>query len=295
MHGTPEDSLIYCTKQDREAFQSGSLPNPGKRNDLLEVVKDMKDGKTIRDLTIGEDYNALTVVVKYYKGLSVLQSLLSRNRDYPPVVIWICGKTGIGKTRAAVEFGHELAGPFGMWISSGSLRWFDGYMGQPVALFDDLRTKHAEFSFLLRLLDRYPVQVEFKGGYVNWIPRLIMVTAPKDPESMWSLRTDEDKQQLRRRISSVIYAEDHEGYKGIFDAVREEYEAYCDVFKIPKMLGDVGNVEEMETEEPIEIKEESEWNPPKRDEVVKTTIVIHDSDSLSTTEEFEGASSRSSG
>ena len=265
MHGTPEDSLRYCSKQDRDAFQSGTIPSPGKRTDLMDVVDKMREGKTVRDLVLEEETKYSTAVIKYYKGLMVLQSLLRQDREHPPVVIWIHGASGIGKTRAAIEFGHELAGPYGVWISSGSLRWFQGYMGQPVALFDDLRTKHAEFSMLLRLLDRYPLEVEIKGASVKWTPRVILVTAPKDPQAMWSLRTDEDKTQLSRRISAVICADDYEGgYKEIFESIRDEYDAFCSVFKIPKMLGDVGNVEELETtEEYIEVKEEPQWNPPR--------------------------------
>lgn len=278
MRGTPEDSLRYCTKQDREAFQSGMMPQPGKRNDLKDTIQEMKDGKTLAEIVKGEDIGVISAVVKYHRGLNYIASLMRPNREHPPVVFWIYGSTGVGKTRSAVEFGHDLGGPYGMWISSGSLRWFDGYMGQPIVLFDDLRTKHAEFSFLLRLLDRYPLQVEIKGGYVNWVPRIILITAPKDPEAMWSLRTDEDKQQLCRRVSCHIPADDHGDYAAIKEVLYDEYDAYCATFKIPKMLGDALNVET------IEVKEEPKW-PERNPEILKTTIVIEDS--LSTTEEYD--------
>ena len=49
-------------------------------------------------------------------------------------VIWIKGPTGCGKTRMAVELGGNS-----YWMSSGSLKWFDGFQNQEVAILDDFR------------------------------------------------------------------------------------------------------------------------------------------------------------
>ena len=63
------------------------------------------------------------------------------------------------------------------------------------------------FSELLRLLDRYPMQVETKGGSVAFNSPLIIITAPQSPMDMWSGRTQEDLQQLLRRITEVRFFE----------------------------------------------------------------------------------------
>lgn len=210
MGGTPLDSVIYCTKEDKDAFTKGKMPQEGKRNDIKNAVERIQNGETVRDLC--KDEAGGVAVVKFFKGLTVLQSMLTTNRTTPPKVYWIHGPTDTGKTRSAIQFAL-LFGENGYWISGGSLRWFDQYDGQRVAIFDDLRTKHTDFSMLLRLLDRYPLHVEFKGGYVNWTPEVIIITAPKSPQSMWNLRCDEDLSQLTRRCTRIYH---HQKPSGIF-------------------------------------------------------------------------------
>lgn len=204
MNGTPQHSRVYCTKQDPFYFESGECPcNPGKRNDLVDVIVQIRSGSNFFELAQSD--SAACAMVRYSKGLTFLRTLYASKRDigHPPLVLWFSGPTGTGKTRKAVELGLNapISRDIFPWMSSGSLRWFDGYDGQPVAIFDDLRTKHVEFSMLLRLLDRYPLQVEIKGGYTNWAPHIIFITAPNGPEEMWSLRTQEQLDQLTRRVT----------------------------------------------------------------------------------------------
>lgn len=207
MRGKPADSLVYCTKQDMNAFVCGTLPAEGKRSDLLDAVSLIRSGSAVVDLATASDESAL-VVTKFYKGLIHLRSILREPRSGPPKVIWLFGPTGVGKTRCAFESGSKLAPDSRIWISSGGLRWFDGFDGHDVAIFDDFRAKHVpNFAFLLRLLDRYPMQVEFKGGFVEWTPKYIFITCPTDPDECFARRKEhvpEDIKQLHRRITKVI-------------------------------------------------------------------------------------------
>lgn len=203
MIGTPEHSIVYCTKQDPAAFTKGALPNPGKRNDLNEAVESIRAGSTMRQMA----ENHGVEVVKYHKGLTVLRSLLVEPRTKQPKIIWIYGPTGTGKTRCCTSFADEYMGG-DSWMSNGSLQWLDGYDGQRCAIVDDFRAKHCSFPFLLRLLDRYPLRVPFKGGFVEWTPSVILVTTPHDPEQTFAGKTKyapEDMEQLNRRISATIH------------------------------------------------------------------------------------------
>jgi len=215
MRGKPEDSLAYCSKEDENPFISGIMPHPGKRSDLAGVVAEIRTGKTLKQLA-QEDEGAIAIV-KFHKGLTVLRSMVRPVRSGPPIVIWLHGPTGVGKTRLAFKCGRRLARLRGgtdddIWISSGGLRWFDGYDGQSVAIFDDFRAKHVtSFAFLLRLLDRYPVQCEFKGGFVGWTPQFLFITCPDDPDSTFvtrGLHVPEDLRQLHRRINKIIRIEE---------------------------------------------------------------------------------------
>ncbi|AXH78100.1 MAG: helicase [Cressdnaviricota sp.] len=208
MKGTPEQSLAYCTKEDTNAFQFGALPQPGKRNDVHNAAERIIGGESLRSLA--KDTEGAVAVVKFFKGLTVLRSLTRPERTAPPQVFWIYGQTGTGKTRCAFESARDLSeSESDIWISSGGLKWFDGYDGQSVAIFDDFRAKHVpNFPFLLRLLDRYPMSVEIKGASVQWLPKYIFITCPYEPDVCFSKRKEhvpEDIAQLHRRLTKVYH------------------------------------------------------------------------------------------
>lgn len=207
MRGKPEDSLAYCSKQDAAPFVKGSLPEPGKRKDLEVAAEQILEGKSLRELATG-DLGGAVAVVKFHKGLTVLRSVVLGDNKIAPVCIWLHGETGVGKTRCAFEFGASYAKrDQDVWCSSGGLRWFDGYDGQRVAILDELRAKSVpNFPFLLRVLDRYPLQVEFKGGFVAWNPEVIIITSNRKPSECFVERNThkpEDIRQLERRLHFV--------------------------------------------------------------------------------------------
>jgi len=95
-----------------------------------------------------------------------------------------------------------------VWRSScGSLKWFDGYDGQDHVLFDDFRASWCTFSHLLNLLDKYPVNVEIKGGFRMFKPKIIWITSATHPRSTYTLDNSKDKDgdiaQLIRRIDCI--------------------------------------------------------------------------------------------
>lgn len=200
MKGSVKQAADYC-KKDGNFEEWGEIPVPGKRNDLLTAVQHLKAGNSLSSLA--DDDNNAICLVKYSKGLSILQdTLLNSEPLRQKKVVWISGPTGVGKTRAAVEFAekHNLD----YWISNENLKWFDKYHGQKIAIIDDFRWKDCTFKMLLRLLDRYELQVPVKGGFVRWNPQIIFVTTPKTVNETfvteWRNENSEDLQQVRRRV-----------------------------------------------------------------------------------------------
>lgn len=62
------------------------------------------------------------------------------------------------------------------------MKFFDGYINQKVALFDDFRKEMCPFNYLLKLTDRHDINVEVKGGSVFFNPEVIIITCPRSPE-----------------------------------------------------------------------------------------------------------------
>lgn len=209
MYGDPEDSLVYCSKEDTSPFVKGTMPKPGTRNDLLPIYERLRSGERLED--IARDPAHFSAFVRYPRGLTFVSNLLAEPRDQPPIVFWLWGKTGTAKTRCCFEFGCGV-GPRGrrdVWFSNGDLTWFDGYSGQFTAIFDDFRAKHVRtFAFLLRLLDRYPMRVPRKGDFTEFVPRVIFITAPNSPTDTFACRhkhLPEDIAQLQRRITKSFH------------------------------------------------------------------------------------------
>lgn len=140
-----------------------------------------------------------------------VRSIFKMNRKPEPykkkLILWFKGATGEHKTRTAVEIAARYFDN-DYWMSNDTLKWFDGYHGQRVAIIDDFRkTMLTDWSYLLRLLDGYSLCVQIKGGFEIWKPEVIIITSPGSPEEafQWINKNGEteewDKQeQLTRRL-----------------------------------------------------------------------------------------------
>lgn len=87
--------------------------------------------------------------------------------------------------------------------------WFDGYDANvhTTVILDDYY-HHFPFHFLLRLLDRYPLQVPVKGQYVNFNSNRIFITSNIplcDQYTDSKLIAEESQRALWRRFDRVLF------------------------------------------------------------------------------------------
>lgn len=191
--GSPEQNRAYCSKVEGvQHFELGTLPHQGKRNDITEVKRMVKEGARMPDIIeVASSYQSLRTAELLMKYQPVKQ------RE-PPVVRWFYGPTGTGKTRTAVELSGE-----DVWISGRDLKWWNGYYGQKNVIIDDFRGDFCTFHELLRILDRYPYTVEVKGSSQQLRATQIIITSPLRPEAVYKGRSSEDINQLLRRITEI--------------------------------------------------------------------------------------------
>lgn len=200
--GTAEQARDYCKKQETSdptvpfeehgTFEKGQ----GRRSDLLEVVTLVRFGKKESDVieSCPEQY------IKFHRGIRAIIYAAGKPRDFKTIVHWYYGPTGTGKSRQAAERGGADA-----YWKNGDDFWWDGYEGQEVVIIDDYRAGMCQFNMLLRLFDRYPMQVPYKGGFVKFVAKHIYITTPHDVKTTWHNRTEEDIKQLTRRIEDVTF------------------------------------------------------------------------------------------
>lgn len=182
----------------------------GSRTDVQEFYDKLKSGA-----------NDLELMEMDFNGYSRFQKAVDRYRTYTPpkrtedlkVVLFI-GEPGTGKTRKAYDLAPDLfAFPIGKDL------WSDGYMGQSVVLIDDF-SGGMRLVDLLRFLDRYPIQIPRKGGFVWWCPLRIIITSNVHP-SKWYKYEDRQSSEaaLHRRIHRIYDFDslDEEGDPPVLD------------------------------------------------------------------------------
>lgn len=196
--GSPTQNKTYCTKGG-DFLELGELPVQGKRNDMASLAKRVcTDRVSFGDLITGGEFDAVATWMRYQRSFDGLRQHLVPKRDpaNAPTVIWLHGPTGCGKSKWAWETYPDAY----RWPGAGF--WFDGYDGHEVIVFDDFRHDAGiSFSNLLRIIDRYPMSVPIKGGFVPMAATTFVFTTPMAPENVYS--TTERVTQLMRRITEV--------------------------------------------------------------------------------------------
>lgn len=189
--GTAQEAAEYC-KKDGDMVELGEISksNQGRRNDLEEVRLAIVRGTPEIELA-NEHFGTWCRYRRSfmaYRNLNVGNSL----RDIEVFFLW--GAAGTGKTRFAWTYSDDP------WISNeADLKWFDGYGGNKVVILDDFRGEPPK-SWILRLLDMFPVRVQIKGGYVPWEPTRIWITSNESPESMYDAAPE-----WMRRITKTFH------------------------------------------------------------------------------------------
>lgn len=201
--GSPPQAAEYC-KKDGQFVESGVCPQgKGARSDLLEIAKKIKAGSSVRE--IADEHPGS--FIRYSTGIARLFSFTAPERQQPPVIWVFWGKTGTGKTRRV----HEFVDSKQLWIHPGD-RWFDGYDRHPAVLFDDFCGSWFKLTYLLKLIDRYPMQVPIKGAYCWWLPKTIYFTSNIHPKEWYSSANDEHVAALMRRLNEFGTIQECKGY-----------------------------------------------------------------------------------
>ena len=92
-------------------------------------------------------------------------SALEEPRTWKTEVYWIYGASGSGKSRLI----YELAQSDAYW--KDDTKWWDGYDKHHTVVWDDFRGHCCHLTYLLKILDRYPLRVEQKGGYRQFLAK----------------------------------------------------------------------------------------------------------------------------
>jgi len=200
-HGTPAENRNYCSKDEgrlEPPIEDGVLPEQGKRNDINDAIETLRSGGGLR----GVAASSPSIVLKYPRGLQLLDSLLNDKERTEKTELWIFyGEPGTGKSHSAYSISE--GGQYSPIIGNSGI-WWDGYNGQPWVIFDEFKC-NIPLGLLKRLADSHPLTVDIKGGSRQFTSKYIIITSNLDPMDWYGgdKITDTERAALLRRFTFV--------------------------------------------------------------------------------------------
>lgn len=189
--GNVEHNRIYCSKEGK-ITELGTPNQQGKRSDLEELKKDIIEGNYNTEIDIYKKCSNF----QQCKYSEFMLKKFMKKRNWEMNITWIYGPSGSGKSKLA-----QSMAPNGYW--KNGTKWWDGYNGTEDIILDDFRDTWWELTEMLKLLDRYPHIVEYKGGSISVLSKNIIITSIEHPNQCYKYHSEESK-QLSRRIKNII-------------------------------------------------------------------------------------------
>lgn len=166
--------------------------NSKQKSRLLEIKEALlSNSSSIEDIADNE----FDLWVRYYRAFEKYATLKTSPRNHAVDVHVVIGPTGTGKSKWAMD---TYKGAY--WKQRS--KWWDGYFKHETVIIDEFYG-WLPFDMLLRLLDRYPMLVETKGGQMQFVAKTIVITSNKSPDNWYS--GDCYFEALARRINKWHY------------------------------------------------------------------------------------------
>lgn len=192
--GTAKQASDYCMKSETKLlgpyiFGVMKETHQGKRTDLEAVKQSITEKKRLREIVIEHT----SEYIKYHNGIEKTLKIINyiaRDPETKPHVTWIYGPSGSGKSRQAWGMSKDI------YVKDSVNKWWDGYEQQELVLIDEYKGNW-DYAYLLKVLDRYPMLVEYKGGSIQLNSPKFVITSINRPEGI----------ELLRRIDNIINLE----------------------------------------------------------------------------------------
>lgn len=197
--GSHQQCVAYVTKSESRVdgpFIDGEEPSQGERNDLRAFAEAILHGQSDHELA----YEFSAEFLRYGKYRNDLRMASRQGRKDKTKVVVLHGPSGCGKSRWAHDAFPEA------YSKDPNNDWWDGYHGQDVVIVDEFYggMRH---DAVLKMCDRYGLNVQVKGGYVPFTAKVIIFTSNDDPRQ-WYSKLHSEKRETRiaffRRIDYEV-------------------------------------------------------------------------------------------
>ncbi len=142
----------------------------GSRSDIKAVKRKADEGASNAELW-NDDFGFM---LRNHRAIRRYKRVCSKPRDFEMKIITLVGDTGTGKTKWAYD---NYPGLYSVPPPKNSGTYFDDYDNHDVVLCDEMHAGWFTHTFLLRLTDRYQLNVPVHGGSVNFRPHVMIFTS----------------------------------------------------------------------------------------------------------------------
>jgi len=196
--GNQAQNIEYCSKDGLVHDHGKPTGGQGKRSDLLAVKKLIDE---TRHLSFGERLERLreehySCYIRSHRSITKDLSFTTPKRNFQTLGFVHWGETGTGKSTTLFEkFPNAYWKPYG--------KWWDGYCGQEIVIIDEFYG-WLPFNMLQRLLDKFPMSVETKGGTQEFVSKEIHFTSNVEYVDWYTGVAESIRRSLDRRFEGRV-------------------------------------------------------------------------------------------
>lgn len=192
--GGSAKAIEYCTKDASRVepyIEHGLRPEEKKVMNIVEML---------RTETPTEILEANPKIWRSIRSLQVVHGLVSAKRDFMTKGLLFLGPSGCGKSRSSALISEYL----GMsYYAEPTMKWFDNYTQEESIIVEEIR--EIPTSFLLRLIDRYPMMLPIKGGYTPMRSEYVFMSSNLSEELLFGSMDLKTIEAFKRRIYIVDF------------------------------------------------------------------------------------------
>lgn len=193
--GTREEARDYCKKNNKFTEYGKWTKGQGHRSDLDNIIDEMKKGKKLTEIMIEHP----KTYCQYRNGLKDISAEII-NTGIPAFrkveTILLCGPTGCGKTRLAMESATYK-------IQGSQLSWWQDYNGDKVICIDEYNND-MPITDILALLDGYKLRLNIKGSHTYAAWDKVYITTNLKIDEIHTNAKEAHRNALFRRITKII-------------------------------------------------------------------------------------------
>jgi len=203
--GSQKQNIHYCSKPVDNCHCKHCLVDPIRLEGPFEFGTPAKFNniERIANLIIKDKWKPSKVAecfpsdfIKNSTGIEKLFDKTQKNRAEPPEIIILFGPTGYGKSWRARQYNDPYTVPW----PTGNRWWWPDYENQETVILDEFRHQ-IKYDTMLKFLDRYEFNVEYKGGNKKFNSKRIVITSNIEPADWYPNLDQETKEPLKRRIN----------------------------------------------------------------------------------------------